>query len=289
MNVYVPSPIKRKRATKQEVTNRRVALWNIVDAHRPMTVRQVYYQATVLELVDKTEAGYRQVQNDLKWLRKRGFVPYEAIADSTRWMRKPRSFSNPQDAIEETAAFYRKALWADQDSYVEIWLEKDALAGVLHPITAEFDVPLMVSRGYASLSFLHSAAEHIKRIGKPTFIYHLGDNDPSGVNAAHTIDISLREFAPNAHITFERLAVLPEQIEAWSLPTRPTKKSDSRAKGFGDRSVELDAIEPDMLRSIVRGAIERHLPAHEFEVLKVAEESERKLLWTFAEGFEADG
>jgi hypothetical protein len=140
----------------------------------------------------------------------------------------------------------------------------------------------MVARGYASLSFLHDAAEAISAEDRPAHIYHLGDYDPSGVDAANKIEQSLREFAPEAEIHFTRLAVLPWQIEEWCLPTRPTKRSDSRAKSFGDISVELDAIDSRLLRQIVRDALERHMPSAAFEVLKAAEESERALLLAWA-------
>ena len=183
-----------------------------------------------------------------------------------------------QHALDETARFYRKALWGDVGAYVEIWLEKDALSGVILPVTSMYDVPLMVARGYASLSFLHSAAKYISTIQVPAYIYHLGDFDPSGVNAGQKIEDGIRELAPDAEVRFERLAVKPDQIEEWNLPTRPTKTTDTRAKGFGEISVELDAIEPDRLRQLVQGAIEQHLPPEEFEVLKAAEESERRLL-----------
>ena len=112
----------------------------------------------------------------------------------------------------------------------------------------------------------------------PVYIYHLGDFDPSGVNAGEKIEETLRELAPDADITFERIAVTPEQIDAWDLPTRPTKTSDTRSKGFGEISVELDAIEPDQLRGLVREAIEDHLPRRQFEVLKAAEDSERTII-----------
>ena len=115
--------------------------------------RQVYYQATVRGLIDKTEAGYRQVQTDLVKMRRDGALPYNWLADSTRWQRKPTTYRSVKEALEDTARFYRKDLWADADSYVEVWLEKDALAGVVMPVTSVYDIPLMVARGYASLSF----------------------------------------------------------------------------------------------------------------------------------------
>lgn len=255
-----------------------MALLDIVAQVQPATVRQVFYQATVAGLVDKSEAGYGRVQRDLVLLRRCGALAYGAITDNTRWQRKPRTFNGIQEALEATARLYRKALWADASDYVEIWLEKDALAGAVYPVTSAYDVPLMVTRGYSSLSFLHGAAEEIAERGAATFIYHLGDFDPSGVDAGEKIEETLRELAPDADITFERLAVTPEQIAAWSLPTRPTKTSDSRAKGFGPVSVELDAIPPDRLRDLVEDAIRRHLPPEQLRVLKVAEESERELL-----------
>jgi hypothetical protein len=275
---YQASHIKRHRSTKAEVDARRDALLDIVSEMKPMTVRQVFYQATVRNIVEKSEAGYNRVQIDLVLMRRSGVIPYAWIADNTRWQRRPRTFNSVQDALDATARFYRKSLWADADAYVEVWLEKDALSGVIYPVTSIYDVPLMVARGYSSLSFLHSAAEDINELEVPAYIYHLGDFDPSGVNAAEKIEQTLKEMAPEAEIHFERLAVTPAQIEMWNLPTRPTKKTDSRSKGFGDISVELDTIRPADLRRLVQDAIEQHLPRRQFEILKIAEESERDLL-----------
>jgi hypothetical protein len=276
--LYLASPIKRHRSTKVEVERRRAALYDIIEEMKPMTVRQVFYQATVRDLVEKTENGCARVQTDLTIMRRRGVLPYDWLTDETRWQRKPRSFDGAQQALEDTARLYRKSLWADADAYVEVWIEKDALSGVVYPVTAAYDVPLMSARGYASLSFLYGAADYIKDVDLPTYIYHFGDFDPSGVNAAEKIEQTLKEMAPEAEIYFERRAITEEQMTAWGLPTRPTKTSDTRAKHFGDVSVELDALPPDALRALVRGVIERHLPPEQLQVLKVAEEEERKLI-----------
>jgi hypothetical protein len=270
IEIYPPRQIKRPRATKAEVERRRQQLYNIVKAMKPMTVRQVFYQATVRGIIEKTEAGYDKVQADLTVMRRAGYLPYDWLTDHTRWERRPLTFNSVEEALRDTAAFYRKHLWSDADSYVEIWLEKEALAGVVEPITELNDVPLMVTRGYASLSFLYGAAEYINDLRVPAYIYHLGDFDPSGVNAGERIEEDLRGMAPAADITFERIAVTEEQISEWNLPTRPTKSSDSRSKNFGNTSVELDAIEPARLRNLVQEAIERHLPPEQFEVLKAA-------------------
>ena len=138
--------------------------------------------------------------------------------------------------------------------------------------------PCSGAHGSSTPSFLHTAAKFIGDQEVPTYLYHLGDFDPFGVNAGEKIEETLREMAPEADITFERIAVNLWQIAEWGLPTRPTKVSDSRAKNFGSVSVELDAIEPNRLRRMVEHAIQRHLPPAQFTVLKAAEESERELI-----------
>jgi hypothetical protein len=104
--------------------------------HGPITVRGLYYQAEVAGIpgIDKTESGYKKVQRQVLDLRRAAEMSYDDIADATRWMRKPRSYDSVQDAIAETARTYRRNLWRDSDSYVEIWVEKDALAGVIYPV-----------------------------------------------------------------------------------------------------------------------------------------------------------
>ncbi|MBV8134762.1 MAG: hypothetical protein JO121_03835 [Deltaproteobacteria bacterium] len=287
----MPRSTKRHyRPTRDAVTARRAALFDIVEGSRPATVRQTFYQATVQGLVAKSEQGYAVIKNDLTIMRRAHQLPYDWLADNTRWQRRPNTFRDIASALQDTAAFYRKSLWDDADSYVEIWLEKDALSGVVYPITELNDVALMVARGYSSLSFLYSAAEYIGSLEVPAYIYHLGDYDPSGVNAGEKIEQTLRETAPDAKIHFQRLAVTPQQIRRWNLPTRPTKTTDSRAKKFKSKvSVELDAIPPNQLRELVAKAIERHLPRAQFEVLRAAEESEREILQNLVNGLTQDG
>lgn len=287
LGLYETSRIRR-RSSKYEVEQRRAELLEIVAEGKPMTVRQVFYQATVRGIVEKTENGYSKVQVDLTVMRRSGVLPYDWLADNTRWQRRPRTYADPTTALIETAELYRKSLWREVWADVEIWLEKDALSGVVMPITSQYDVPLMVARGYASLSFLHSAADAMRGRTWPTYVYHLGDYDPSGVNAGEKIEQTLKEMAPDAEIHFERLAVNIEQIKALDLPTRPTKSSDTRSKTFGDISVELDAIHPDALRNIVENAINRHLPQDELAVLLEAERSEKEHFMRMAELLKTD-
>ena len=129
-------------------------------------------------------------------MRRAHIIPFDWIADSTRWMRKPRTHSSLDEALRRTAETYRRSVWDDQDAYVEVWLEKDALAGVLYDVTSAWDVPLMVTRGYPSLSYLHSAAEALAAQDRPAFLFYFGDHDPSGLDITRAVEEGIREFAP---------------------------------------------------------------------------------------------
>src|SRR5262249_7220321 len=128
MAVYQPSPIKRKRRTKAEMTALRDALLKLLRVDNPMTVRQTFYRLVGTGLIAKKEAEYKNtVGRLLVKMRREGAVPYEWIADSTRWMRKPRTYSSMENALRDTARTYRRALWDNQEVYVEVWTEKDAI------------------------------------------------------------------------------------------------------------------------------------------------------------------
>lgn len=303
----------------------RHAIVEVLEDDHPMTVRQVFYRLTTEGVVAKTEAEYKgTVCRLLAEMRRSGEIPYQWLADATRWMRKPTTFSSAEDALRRTAETYRRALWDNAPVAVEIWLEKEALAGVLVDVTDEWDVPLMVTRGYPSMSFLHSAATSIwerSEHGQSTQIYYFGDRDPSGVDIDRAIVEGIGESLPSTLATkdvtnnsmdfavvaaafnagdfgalfevtdmfaergeypsfencatFTRVAVTEEQIAAWDLPTRPTKKTDSRSKSFKGESVELDAIPSHQLRELAEEVIERHVDHHQLEVLRTVEAEER--------------
>jgi hypothetical protein len=325
---YGTSPIKRRRTKAQMEAIRNAIIAVLVDDH-PVTVRQAFYRLTSAGVIAKTEAEYKgTVCRLLGEMRRSGEIPYERIADSTRWMRKPITFDSIEDALRSTAATYRRALWSDSTVAVEIWVEKEALAGVLVEITDPWDSPLMVTRGYPSMSFLHDAAVQIRRRyenGQLTHIYYFGDHDPSGVDIDRAIrqgigeslealelaevrrnlrdgskrlpgrwlygslgedeDATDAERAFDYYAAFERIAVTPQQVTAWNLPTRPTKRSDTRSKTFKGDSVELDAIPPAQLRQLAEACIEQHVDQHQLEVVRTYEEEERKGLERIAETY----
>lgn len=273
------SSTKKRRRSRADMQAIRDAIYEVVAQYQPMTVRQVFYQLVSRGVLDKTEAEYKgTVCRLLADMRRSHEVPFDWIADNTRWMRKPNTYSGLESMLRYSQRTYRRALWDSQADYVEVWLEKEALAGVLVEVTSEWDVPLMVTRGYPSISFLHSAAEAIADQYKPTHLYYFGDRDPSGVDIDRFVEKSIREIAPDIDLEFTRVAVTPQQIVDYNLPTRPTKKSDSRSKSFKGESVEVDAIEPDELRSLCRSVIVDHIDLDALERMQEVEEAERDTL-----------
>jgi hypothetical protein len=278
------STIKRSRRTKAQIEALDDALREIVDQFRPVTVRQVFYQAVNRALVPKSETkGYRVVQRRLVTLRESGSIPHGDIVDGTRYVHGYRRYHDLDEFTTYAAGLYRKDYWSTSEVNVEVWLEKDALKGVLIPtVVNECGLGLHVTRGFASITYLQEAAEDIERDGRPTYVYVLTDFDPSGVSIAEKLEEELTARAPYSEIVVERLAVDREQIVRWNLPTRPTKVSDTRAAKFrrihGTDSVELDAIPPDELRNLVRNAIDSHMEPWRLRQFRMVEQEERETL-----------
>lgn len=249
----------------------------------PMTVRQMYYQL-VNRGYHKTEAVYQRTQKAVLDARERGFIPFSLIADNTRSYYKPRTHRSLKTMLEDQKLFYRRDLWQDQGVHCEVWLEKESLRNFFTSVTSEYQVPLYVTKGFSSVSFIYNAAMEINTIGKPAFIYLFTDMDPSGMLVAKSIERRMREFGVKAH--FERICLTKEQVEEYDLPTRPTKVS-AHSKDFEGDSVEMDALHPAVLKALVKGCIERHVNQHSLRQLRGIEQAEKQTLDHILNNFSA--
>lgn len=280
-----------RRRSKSELEELDATLAEIVAEIEPATVRQVFYQAVVHGLVPKDETrGYRLVQRRLLSLRERETIPYGWITDNARMVRTRARWGDPDEFAREAASRYRKDYWAESPVRVEVWLEKDALAGVLLPtVVDDCGLDLYVTRGFASVSYLQEAADFIEADGRPTFVYLLTDFDPSGLSIAEAVGRELTERVATNPPEVKRIAATREQVDRYDLPTRPTKRGDSRAAAFmeehGTGSVELDAMPPVTLRELVRSHIEFHMDPDRLRVLKLVEREERQGLAALAESW----
>lgn len=279
---YTSRPVKRVRRSNAELATLDEQIVEILVEENPATLRNVFYRMVVRGAVPKTDSGYDVVQRQLLKLRRSGTVPYSWVTDGTRTRRRPLTHSSLESALENTARTYRRALWDQAAEVVEVWCESDSLAGVLHPVTSKWDVPLMAARGFASESFLWAAAEEYRADGRPVAVYYFGDWDPSGVAIDPKVASKLRDFAPEIDFNFIRVAVTPAQIEVLDLPTGVPKKTDSRSKSFTGPTCEAEAIRPTDLRALCSRAVVGHLDADDLERLEMVEAEERDVLYRMA-------
>jgi hypothetical protein len=284
MSVYGAGTTNRHgRRTKAEIAELRDALYEIVADNEPATVRGVFYLAETAGLVPKDDTkGYRPVQRELLKMRREGIIPWGWITDGSRTRFGHHRYGGLESYARQVAANYRRDYWHGSPEYVEMWIEKEALRGVIAPVVIEeFGLDLYVTKGQPSVSYLYDAAEDIVLDGRPTYVYVLADFDPGGLRIFDRIKQELTGFVGGAANLFvRRLALTPHQIELYDLPTRPGKEKDPNAgefkRRFGDRCVELDAIPPNILRSLVRERLESHMDSEYLRRLKLAEKEERR-------------
>lgn len=276
---YETSRIKRTRRTHAQLGSLLDAIRAEINGKDRMTIRHLFYRlSNNVKAIEKTENAYKNLCSHLSIWRKSGEIPYRTFVDSTRWHYGSEGHDSIEDALANCAATYRKNLWLQSPHRVEVWCEKETIAGLIHNQAALFGVRVFVCRGFASLSSLHDAAEdfrHHIEDGREVHILYFGDHDPSGVLVDATIRRNMAKLF-NIEVDLQRVTVKPDHIRQFSLPTRPTKRGSSHSKDFVGESVEIDAMEPDTIKELVAQSIERFIDPRELEVLKAAETEERK-------------
>lgn len=224
-----------------------------------LTLRQVYYQLVARGLIPNNERSYKNLGNLINDGRLAGLIDWYAIVDRTRNLRGNSHWDRPEDVIDSARYSYMLDRWENQPNYVEVWVEKDALIGIVSQICRELDVPHFSCRGYTSQSEMRSAAQRFIRqdYRESRTIIHLGDHDPSGIDM--TRDIQERMDMFGADVFVKRVALTMEQIETFCPPPNPTKLSDARASSYireyGHECWELDALEPKVITSLIRNEV----------------------------------
>ena len=197
-----------------------------------LTLRQVYYQLVARGYIPNSERSYKNLGNLINDGRLAGLIDWYAIVDRTRNLRRNSHWSNPQSIMESAKYSYMLDRWKDQPNYVEVWVEKDALIGIVSQICQKLDVPHFSCRGYTSQSEMWTAAMRFNQFDykESRTIIHLGDHDPSGIDMTRDIQERLQLFG--ADVDVKRVALTMEQIERFNPPPNPTKLSDARASGY---------------------------------------------------------
>ncbi|MDO7785786.1 hypothetical protein [Desulforamulus aquiferis] len=247
-----------------------------------LTLRQVYYQLVARDVIPNNERSYKNLGNLISDGRMAGLIDWNAIIDRTRNLRKNNHWSSPAEIIEACANQFAYNKWEEQDNYVEVWVEKDALVGVVGQICGRLDVPFFSCRGYVSQSEMWGAAQRLERLGedKGIVIIHLGDHDPSGKDMSRDIVDRLNTFG--VYPKFMRIALNIDQIEKYNPPPNPTKLTDSRCHGyireFGHECWELDALKPEIIEELIRETVLQYCDLSLFEKSKERENESKKLL-----------
>lgn len=248
-----------------------------------LTIRQLYYQFVARGLLPNTQNNYKMLAGLMDDARKAGHVDWDAIEDRTRYLRKITNFSGPKAFLDRMARrYYAEDLWRDQDYYAEVWVEKDALLGVVERPCNENRVPYLACRGYPSSSELYLAGKRFERqmdAGKRCVLFYLGDHDPSGIDMTRNADELVGMFARSGGVEIRRLALNMDQVEQYNPPPNPAKETDSRfweyQGKYGDESWELDALYPAVLDQAIRDGIASIIDQDKFDV-NLAAEKENK-------------
>ena len=224
-----------------------------------LTLRQCYYQLVARGIIPNNERSYKNTGNLINDARLAGLIDWYAIEDRTRNLKRLSYWDNPKSIIESASHQYRKDIWENQEYYVEVWVEKEALANVVGRVANELDVPYFCCRGYVSQSEMWSASQRFiskQEEDKYCVIIHLGDHDPSGIDMSRDIEERLMLFGVDPSMfLFRRIALNMDQIETFNPPPNPAKLTDSRCgkyiSKFGYESWELDALEPKVIHDLI--------------------------------------
>lgn len=247
---------------------------------KSLTCRQIFYQLVARGIVENNYREYLNNNRICERGRMAGLIDWDAIEDRTRWLRRLSTWSSPQSFLRQMSSRYRRNWWGDQDHYVEVWIEKDALIGVIEDVCDEWQVPYLAARGFCSQSAMYEASMRFILRENPVILY-LGDHDPSGLKMGDDVRDRLKKFGCG-HVEVVRLALNMDQIDEYGPPPNNINTDDARADWYqaeyGDQSWELDALAPDVISGLIETAIEEYVDLGAWERVKKRENRERNKL-----------
>ena len=261
---------------------------DIIDEYKKqgydLTLRQLYYQFVSRGWIDNKDKEYKRLGSVVADARLAGLIDWLAITDRTRNLRSNSHWEDPAEIIRACASSYANDKWKNQNKRPEVWVEKDALIGVIEQACQPLDISYFSCRGYTSISEVWGASERLKKyedMGQIPVIFHLGDHDPSGIDMSRDIQERLETFGVN--VEFHRLALNMDQVdEIQPDPPNPAKVTDSRFEGYqkihGDDSWELDALDPATLSRLIENEANKIMDIDLWNDKVAAEEKDRALL-----------
>lgn len=256
-----------KRATLIAIERANAIIAEYAAMGYSLTLRQLYYQFVARDFIPNSLKEYKKLGEAINTGRLSGMIDWEAIEDRTRGVAGNSHWDSPKSVLRSARDSFAYNKWQDQDVHVEVWVEKEALVGVVEKVCTLWDVPYLACRGYVSQSEQWRAGQRFENAlneGKEVLVLHLGDHDPSGIDMTRDNRERVNLFAtgdediPDA-VQVRRIALNMDQIRKHKPPPNPAKLTDSRVggymKAFGKQSWELDALPPQ----IISGMIEDHI------------------------------
>lgn len=247
-----------------------------------LTLRQLYYQFVARDIIPNRQTEYKKLGSVINDARLAGLIDWESIVDRTRSYEALGHWDDPAGILRSAALSYGIDTRSDQEDYVEVWVEKDALVGVIEKACSPLDVGYLSCRGFVSQSAMWRAAQRFMdhEPEQNTILIHLGDHDPSGVDMTRDIQDRLEMFGSSVEV--KRIALNMDQIEEYNPPPNPVKFTDSRSgpyiAEYGDKSWELDALDPRVLVELITEEVDHHtLTARRRRRIKKQEDDREKI------------
>jgi hypothetical protein len=256
-----------------------------------MTLRQLYYQLVAKNIIANKLSEYAKLSTLLTDARMYGLIDWDFIEDRVRVRKMASEFEDIPELIDVAISSYRRQRWNDQEYYVEVIVEKNALIGVLDPICRKYHISIFPNVGYGSTTVIHELAERFEeKQDKKCVLLYFGDHDPSGEDMVRDIKNRLEIFEVEVEVV--KVALTIEQVNQYNLPPNPAKMSDPRASNYvaehGSNSWELDALPPNVLVDLLTNAIEEYIDMDKYTAVRELEEKEKQQLEDYAENFEVD-
>lgn len=260
-----------------------------------LTLRQLYYQFVSRDYIPNTMQSYKRLGSIINDARIAGKIDWDAIEDRTRNLEKQATWDSPKDILEACAKQFKFDWWEDQDFRVEVWVEKEALVGVIERTAYKYRCPYFACRGYTSQSEAWAAGRRFKEYneaGQAVKVIHLGDHDPSGIDMTRDNLERLTLFAEQGDVEVIRVALNMDQVRQYNPPPNPAKLTDSRCTGyirnFGNQSWELDALRPDVIDGLISSEIEKYIDDEKWEEAEQREANARERIAEMAENWKDD-
>ena len=277
---YAASPIKprRKRRTNAEMAELLNRVTEVIDSWGKSrnSIRHLCYRVSSIGVIPKTETAFKTLGSRLAKWRKQGLIAFGHFVDATRWYHGSTTFDNAAEALEDSITGYRKNLWRTQPFHVEVWVEKEAVASIVVPAADRWGIKTFVCRGFTSLTSTWEAAEVFKEAiwhGKKPLILYLGDLDLKGKQCGDTIRNHFALHGLDGEVELRLVAILPEHIERFNLPTRPPK-----FRGDPAECVEIDTLSSAQIRELLEAEITAFIDPKEWIRLRGIEEAEQQTL-----------